>query len=252
MDINKYIDDYLKWLRSEITFSKLGEYYEITSPFLDLYNDYVQIYVKQENGKIFFSDDGFTIKTLESHGFNMSPSRKKQMESILIQFGVTLKSGELTLIAKEGDFPQKKHQFIQAILRISDMYMITRSKTASYFLDDLAGYFDKNEIYYSDNIQIRGKTGFSHNYDFLINRSKTKPERLCTAINNPTRNSMDNALFTWHDTKITRKKDSELIVFLNDRNTIQPGVIEGFSNYDVKTILWSEREKKSSLEMLSA
>ena len=45
MDIQKLINDYTQWLKSEITFSKIGEYYEITTPYLDNANDYLQIYV---------------------------------------------------------------------------------------------------------------------------------------------------------------------------------------------------------------
>ena len=56
MDIQKLIDDYTSWLKNEITFEKVGEYYEITTPYLDHANDYLQIYVKQEGNDIFFTD----------------------------------------------------------------------------------------------------------------------------------------------------------------------------------------------------
>ena len=48
MDIQKLIDEYAMWLKSEITFEKIGEYYEITTPYLDIDNDYLQIYVRQD------------------------------------------------------------------------------------------------------------------------------------------------------------------------------------------------------------
>ena len=35
MDIQKLIDDYATWLKQEITFEKVGEYYEITTSYLD-------------------------------------------------------------------------------------------------------------------------------------------------------------------------------------------------------------------------
>ena len=36
MDIQKLIDDYATWLKQEITFEKVGEYYEITTPYFCL------------------------------------------------------------------------------------------------------------------------------------------------------------------------------------------------------------------------
>ena len=53
MDIQKFIDEYISWLKSEITYSEIGEYCEINTPFLDNNNDYLQIYVKQEGNEIY-------------------------------------------------------------------------------------------------------------------------------------------------------------------------------------------------------
>ena len=64
MDIQKYIDSYAEWLKSEITFTKVGEYYEINTPFLNSDNDYLQFYVKQDANELYFTDDGFTISSL--------------------------------------------------------------------------------------------------------------------------------------------------------------------------------------------
>ena len=47
MDIQKLINDYTQWLKSEITFAKIGEYYEITTPYLDNANDYLDVYKRQ-------------------------------------------------------------------------------------------------------------------------------------------------------------------------------------------------------------
>ena len=110
------------------------------------------------------------------------------------------------------------------MLRIDDMFMISKSKVASFFLDDIQEFFDEKEIYYSDNVQFTGISGFAHNYDFLLQRSRTKPERLCQAVNNPNKSSMGNILFAWNDTKPARKNGSQLIVILNDQNNIAKGV----------------------------
>ena len=64
MDIQRLIDDYTSWLKSEITFDKIGEYYEITTPYLDNANDYLQIYVKQDGNEIYFTDDSATIQEI--------------------------------------------------------------------------------------------------------------------------------------------------------------------------------------------
>lgn len=252
MDIQKLVNEYAAWLKSEITFERIGEYYEITTPYLDNANDYLQIYVRQDGDNICFTDDSATIHGLKMSGFQFTPNRKKHLQRILNQYGVQLNGDELISKAPIRNFAQKKHLFIQAILRIDDMFAISKSKVASLFLDDIQAFFEENEIFYSDNVQFTGTSGFTHSYDFLLQRTKTKPERLCQAINNPNKSSMGNILFAWNDTKPSRKNDSELIVILNDQNNIVRGVEDAFINYDARVIRWSERNNDENLALISA
>lgn len=252
LDIQKLIDDYASWLKQEITFEKVGEYYEITTPYLDNANDYLQIYVRQIENDIYFTDDSATIRNLKMEGFQFTAARKKHLQRILNQYGVKLEGDELTCKAPVSSFAQKKHLFIQAMLRIDDMFTISKAKVSSLFLDDIQEFFSEKDIFYSDNVQFTGISGFSHNYDFLLQRSKTKPERLCQAVNNPNKSSMGNILFAWNDTKPARRNDSQLIVILNDQNTIAKGIEDAFLNYQAKVVRWSERNKDSNLQLFAA
>lgn len=252
MEIQQLIDDYTMWLKKEITFEKIGEYYEITTPFLDNANDYLQIYVRLDGDIVYFSDDGFTINQLLMNGFQLTPSRKEVLVSILRQYGVNLVGDVLETTANVKTFPQKKHMFLQSIIRINDMYLTARNKSTSYFLDDVQAFFNKHDIFYTDNVQFTGTSGFSHNYDFLLQRSKTKPERLCRTMNNPNKTNMSSILFAWNDTKPARRADSKLIVLLNDNNTIAKGVEEGFLNYDAEVIKWSQIDTPKNLSLLTA
>lgn len=58
----------ISWLKSKITYSKIGEYCEINTHFPDNSNDYLQIYAKQERNEIYFIDDGVTLNELEMGG----------------------------------------------------------------------------------------------------------------------------------------------------------------------------------------
>ena len=252
MDIQSLIDQYTLWLKSEISFDRVGEYYEITTPYLDNANDYLQIYVRLQGDEVYFTDDSATIQRLRMGGLQFSQNRKLHLQRILNQFGIQLNKDELIAKAPIGSFAQKKHAFIQAMLRIDDMFALSKTKVASLFLDDIQEYFTEHEIYYTDNVQFTGTSGFSHNYDFVMQRSKTKPERLCQAVNLPNKTSMSNILFAWNDTKPSRKSDSQLIVLINDQQNISKGVIDGFTNYDAKVIRWSERKKPENLALLTA
>jgi len=254
MDIQKLIDDYLTWLKKGFTFEKIGEFYEITTPYLDNFNDCLQIYVKQEGNEIYFTDDGVTLNSLIANGLQLKTERKKEIERSLYPYGVRLDENELTIKATEKDFPFKKHLFLQAIIHINDMYGTPKEKeqSRSRFIDDVQSFFNQNDIFCSDNVQFTGKTGFNHNYDFLFTKTKNKPERLCQTLNLPTKQNAINILFSWDDTKATRKNGSELIIILNDRNNIAKGVEDAFQTYNANVICWSDRKNKKNIELLSA
>lgn len=252
MEIDALIDDYLNFLKKEITCTKMGEYYEITTPFLDAYNDYLQIYVKQEKNRFYFTDDGFSIQALNSMGVALTKKRKEQISQIAKQFGVRLENGELKAESEISEFGRKKHMFVQALLRINDMYMTAQNRVSSFFLDDVNEYFAQNEIYVSENITITGQTGFNHLYDFLLPRSQKRPERFCTIVNHPTRTNIENSIFSWLDTKEVRKNDSQFILFVNDTTSIPQSVESAVANYDIVLAKWSERNQKCTRDLFAA
>ena len=252
LDPIKVKEKYIKWLEQEISVNKIGEYLEITSPFLDRYNDYLQVYAKLEaDDEIILTDDAYIINNLQMSGVDINSNKRKQvLESFLNKYNVKLE--EDALVTKSGieDFPQKILFLMQAMLNIDDMFMLSQNKVASIFLEDVTEFLDSRDIFYSKDVSFVGKSGFIYSYEYLLQRTKEKPERLCKVINNPNKQNFQNTIFMWNDTKETRDNDSQLIVFLNDENKIDATVIEGFKNYNVNTIPWSERE--NHLELLRA
>ena len=105
------ISKYYKWLK-EKTVAKQDEqsgWVAVSTPFLGLFNDPIEIYMKMEGENILLSDDGATLSNLELSGASVtrSPKRKEWMEFILLNYGVTIENGELFVKANLQDFPQK-------------------------------------------------------------------------------------------------------------------------------------------------
>lgn len=252
LDPIKLKEKYISTLDDEITVKKFGEYIEVTSPFLDRYNDYLQVYVKLINDNEFIlTDDSYIINNLEMSGIDMNSSKRKQLlKTILNKYSINLENNALTTKADSENYIQKLLFLMQAMLHVDDMFMLSQSKVASIFQEDVTKFLNQNEIFYSKDVNFVGKSGFIYSYEYLIQRTKNKPERLCKVINNPSKQNFQSTMFMWDDTKKTRDSNSKLIVFLNDESRIDTSIIEGFKNYDVDTILWSEKEK--CLNLLSA
>lgn len=78
ISIQKLIDTYAHWLKEEIVFKKMGEFYEITTPFYNNANDCIQIYIRLEGETVLFTDDGYTLNPLYMTGLQLAPAQKKR------------------------------------------------------------------------------------------------------------------------------------------------------------------------------
>lgn len=246
MIINEIINNYYDWLKSETTINMHENgYYEITAPFVDNSNDYISIYFKKNDNEITLTDDGYYLSMIEAYGVNIEGNRLKTIEMICKSNGIKLVGNELmtkfSLSNDKNIYQNNLHKMIQTILRVDDMILNTKSRVKSYFYDDVINFLDENEIGYSPDIAIIGKSGLINNYDFIFQKTKKHSERFGRVINNLTKQSMTTTLFMWSDTYGMRKSETELIIFANDDNKIDSEAKQGFENYGVRVIDWSQR-----------
>ena len=251
-EIQRHIDDYWAWLKKKTQLKEIHGAIEITTPYLDRHNDYIQIYVVKEEETYRITDDGYTINDLEDSGCNLeSNKRQALLKTTLNGLGVHKKDDELFVLARSDNFAQQKHNLVQAILAINDLFYLASPIVVSLFLEIVTEWLDENEIRYSPNVKFTGKSGYDHKFDFLIPKSKREPERLLRAINRPDKSHAQLAILAWEDTKFVRPEGSRSIVFLNDlENEPASPVLEAFHNYEIEPIVWSEREQ--AREMLAA
>lgn len=243
-EVQNLVDKYPAWLKDKTVLREVNEHVEITTPFLDRHNDNIQIYIKKQNNAYILSDDGYTISDLETSGCEInSEKRTALLQQTLNGFGVKKFNDELSITTDETHFPQMKHNLIQAILAVSDIFYTASSVVTSLFLEDVQAWLDENGIRYTPKVNFAGKSGFQHSYDFVIPKSPHSPERILKALNNPDKPQIQNLIFSWQDTQLIRPENSILYAILNDANTLSNPVIEALSNYEVDPILWSNKDR---------
>lgn len=244
-EIKILINEYSNWLKDKTALKEMANFVEITTPYLDRHNDYFQIYIKKDNGSYILSDGGYVIEDLKQSGCDIeTPKRKNLLQMTLNGFGVQLNENEISIYAYPENFPLKKHNLIQAMLAVNDLFYLSVSFTKSLFLEDVAQWLDLSDIRYTPSVKFTGKSGFDHYFDFVIPHSKKKPERILKAINKPNRDTAEALAFSWIDTREVRITNSKAYAFLNDSDTIpQPSILDALKNYDVTPILWSKKEE---------
>lgn len=243
-ECEQLIEAYVAWLRKGLTVESLENACELTTPFLDRHNDHLQIYAVKKDGKIVLSDDGYILSDLRTSGLELAtPKRKAVLESVLNGFGVKLEGSQLLVEAAQRNIGQRLHILVQAMLAVNDMFVMAQPRVATFFWEDVRAFFDTHDVRYSPRVKMAGKSGFDHAIDFLIPKSRTRPERIVQAINAPNKNTIGTYLFALTDTREARGEESEAYAFLNDQEKEVGGdVIEALEAYEVKPALWSKRQ----------
>lgn len=245
-EVQELLDQYWAWLKDKTKLRDVGgEWVEITTPHLDRHNDYLQIYARRQNGTLVLTDDGYIIGDLQRSGCRLdSHKRQALLNMTLAGFGVQLIDERLEVHASPENFAMRKHNLLQAMLAVNDLFFLSIPMVASLFYEDVVAWLDASDIRYTPNIKFTGKSGYDHLFDFVIPKSRRQPERILHTITRPSKDTAEAAAFKWIDTRDVRSPESRAYALLNDQEQRVPqGVLDALSNYDIRPVVWSAREQ---------
>ncbi len=256
--IDDRIEAYYQWLKDNTAIKEdTGTgWFSISTPFIGLFNDNIEIFIKKEGDKIILSDDSQTIENLTLLGVDVNRSSKRMefMKYVLRNYGIQFTNKELTVTASEKDFPQKKHALISAISEISDLDITTKHTVASVFIEDVQTYLVEQDVIFTPQFIVKGSTGLEFNFDFHI--AGKKSELVIKPFNSLNQGSVERFLFSWQDIRDTResvtKKEMKSLAIINDTiNEPKKEYIEAFKSKHADVLFWSLRNTKEYSEKLN-
>ncbi len=244
-EIQSLLDQYWIWLRDRTSLREIGGWMEITTPYLDRHNDCLQIYAKRSSGGFVLTDDGYIVDDLEQSGCKIDSGKRRDLLKMTLNgFGVQMIDKALEIRTSSDNFALRKHNLIQAMLAVSDLFYLVSPVVTSLFYEDVVAWLDFSDIRYTPNVKFTGKSGYDHRFDFVIPKSKIKPERILRTINRPSRDTAQAVAFSWVDTKEVRSPGCRAYALLNDtENPVSENVLAAMRSYDVHPIPWSARDE---------
>ena len=252
--IDSKIAEYYQWLKDNtaVREDKGTGWFAVSTPFVGLFNDTIDIFVKKESEtKILLSDDGETIENLFVSGVDVlrSPKRKEYMQKVANNFGIKITpEGEITTVSNGADFARKKHDLISAISSISDMSMLASDKVTSIFAEDVVSYVESLDVYSNPSFLIKGRSGLDFSFDIQITGKKS--ELVIKPFNVLRQNAVERFLFCMGDIKDVREKatgkELKSLAIINDATEPPKNLINALEEYGTPTMLWSRREEADS------
>jgi len=252
-------NDYINWYKKHLHFQSLEDnLLRIDSPFKDNTQDDIVIYAEKNPNDSFITltDDGYTMYNLKISGVNLSLSKKRMFifRKNLESYGINYNSHTEELYVKTPieKFSENKHRLLQCLLFVNDMYILSQSSVKNIFTEDVSKVFDDNNIIYTQDIIINGKSGMSHKFEFLIPGMKDRKEKFVKAVSVPNNTIATKAYVTdvSQAKAVKRDKKNEFYFILDDRkkdvnNEVNNLLIES----DIVPINFTELPQKIELFM---
>lgn len=253
--IENKIMEYYSWLKDNtaIREDKGTGWFAISTPFVGLFNDCVEIFVKKKSDtEILLSDDGETLGNLSLCGVDIyrSAKRKNYLQRILNNYGVTMENEEIVTVSNGADFAKKKHALISAIMSISDMDLLANENVSSMFAEDVIAYVKQKDILYTPMFIVRGKSGLDFNFDFQV--AGKKSELVVKSFGNLRQNNVGSFIFCIQDVKEIREeatgKEFKSLAIVNDvTSKPSPKLIDAFYKYNTGVLFWSEKDENKDV-----
>ena len=247
--------EYGTWLRDRLSTVNRGDAQMLTTPFLDPFNDGIEIFLEPNGGELVLHDGGRTLENLSCLGVKIEESERRQtlIQRATAGCAVEFHDGRLETRATLGNLPQRAHFLLTAIVRLNDLWMSAVPHKWTDFLEMVAEFLDQREVLYTRDVSIPGRT-VEHEVDFVIPLPRRR-ERLVKVIADPKPQTAKVISFTWMELQQTRQ-DAERVVIINDVRPPDPlsdeneeefrrvsdqtiSILRGYSSAIYR---WSERE----------
>ena len=244
-EIQGLLEEYRTWLRDKTILRQVNDWIEITTPYLDRHNDALQIYAKRSDGGFLLTDDGYILDDLEQSGCRLEGRHRLGLLTVTLNgFGIQRVGNELQVQVTAESFAHRKHNLLQAMLAINDLFYLAQPRVESLFYDDVVKWLDISNIRYVPNAKFTGASGYDHLFQFSIPKSIEQPERILRTINRPSREQAQISAFSWIDIREVRPEGARAYAILNDsERRVSASVLEAMQSYEVQPVIWSQREQ---------
>lgn len=120
--------------------------YRVFTPFLFEDGDHLAIVLKREQNRWVLSDEGHTYMHLTydlDEKDLQKGTRQKIITSALTAFSVDDRNGELVIGIQDERYGDALYNFVQALLKITDISFLSRERVRSTFMEDFRSFMEE-------------------------------------------------------------------------------------------------------------
>ncbi len=250
--LNKIQSQWLEWIKDRVHFNPINDHdMQVLTEFSDYFGDGILFnIIENENHTLTLTDKGYTCWNMEMNGIDLNKkatTRNNLFKWYLKSFNFIENNN---VIQKDNvkfeDLSQSILDFIQLLLRISDLGATNRANTRGIFFDDLKKYFnnDKEVFYFTTNNIALGKTKQQYTFEYNFT-PELGVNKLTKLYNTLSKNTMEAIIGIYSDTidyLADNYRDSSFNVLINGLTDNSKQFAEGLEEHNIQVIDFQDKE----------
>lgn len=203
------------------------EFVRVRTPFMYPDGGVVDVFVRQHDDHFTVTDLGEALGWLRNQSVSTqrSPKQQKLLQDVCLTLGVELFRGQLLLRGDESaQLSDRILRLGQAVVRVSDLWFTTRTRSVESVADEVADYLQERTIPFERSVKLAGRSGRDWTVDF-----QTRTERrsalvlvLTTGSRPSARRISEHVVAVWHDLQPLRvgPQSSRFISLFDDTSDV--------------------------------
>ncbi len=181
-----------------------GDWIRVRTPFWYPDGDVIDVFVRPEEGTYTVTDLGEALGwlRLQSISDRRSPKQERLIQDVRLTLGVELFKGQILYTCNSvAELPAAVHRVGQAVLRISDLWFTTRTRSVESMTDEVADLLTEREIPFERSVRLAGRSGREWTVDFQT-RTASKSALvfvLATGSRAAARQLSEHVVAGWYD-----------------------------------------------------
>lgn len=190
-------------------------YVRVRTPLLYPDGGIVDVFVSFHEGGFTVSDLGEALGWLkvQSASGQRSPKQQRLLQDVCLTLGVELFRGQLMLRGRgESDLTETIMRLGQAVVRVSDLWFMTRTRSVESVTDEIADLLQERGILFERGGKLAGRSGRVWSVDFQTRTSRRSALVFVLASGSRAgaRRVTEHVVAGWHDLSPLRVGAQEL------------------------------------------
>lgn len=252
--LNKIESQWTQWIKNEVDFKVVADHdIQVLTNFVDYFDDGILFNIIENDDNSFtLTDKGYTLWNMEMHGIELTKkdtTRYRLLSWYLKSFDFKVDPTNNRIYKNNitlNNLSQGIMDFIQLLLRISDLGATNRANTKGIFFDDARNYFNKenNVFYFTTNNIALGKTKQQYTFEYNFT-PELGTNSLTKLYNTLSKNSMEAIIGIYSDTQAYLKenyRNSSFNILINGITDSSQPYIDGLNEHNIKVIDFQNKD----------